>query len=425
MRSNFFKLFLLITFLFLSNGDLLAQVNWTKYSGNPVITGGQNGAWDRHKFMPSILYNTDSTRYEIWYSASVGESVGWRPYRIGFATSEDGINWTVRADPVLTPGLAGEWDANTVEAAYVIRENDQYKMWYTSGSGKNGYATSPDGINWTKYSGNPIFEAGTQSWEAGGVYMGCVLPVTGGYKMWYSGWTAGVTHESIGYATSADGIFWQRDTLNNPVIEDGLSGSWDDVGVYLPSVLFIDNLYYLWYGGMGSIVQIGLATSPDGINWTKHPDNPVVKPSSFGHWDDYYVEEGRVLFMDDTLYMWYGASGGSGSNYLWQIGLATSTFEPVSVDESVIQPSEFILNQNYPNPFNPSTTFRYSIPTQSKVVIKVFDMLGNEIATLMDEEKTVGTYELTWNAQNLSSGIYFYQLKAGESINTKKMILLQ
>jgi hypothetical protein len=116
-----------------------------------------------------------------------------------------------------------------------------------------------------------------------------------------------------------------------------MSGSWDDVGVYLPSVLFIDNLYYLWYGGMGSIIQIGLATSPDGINWTKHPDNPVVKPSSFGHWDDYYVEEGRVLFMDDTLYMWYGASGGSGSNYLWQIGLATS---PFSIDTLYV-PGEY------------------------------------------------------------------------------------
>ena len=63
-------------------------------------------------------------------------------------------------------------------------------------------------------------------------------------------------------------------------------------------------------------------------------------------------------------------------------------------------PTEYALEQNYPNPFNPSTTFRYSIPSQSKVVIKVYDILGNEIATLMDEEKPVGTYELTWNAAN-------------------------
>ena len=97
----------------------------------------------------------------------------------------------------------------------------------------------------------------------------------------------------------------------------------------------------------------------------------------------------------------------------------------VGVEDEETIPTEFALEQNYPNPFNPTTTFRYSIPTQSKVVIKVYDILGNEIATLMDEEKSVGTYELTWNAVNLSSGIYFYQLRAGEYTSVKKMILLK
>jgi hypothetical protein len=97
----------------------------------------------------------------------------------------------------------------------------------------------------------------------------------------------------------------------------------------------------------------------------------------------------------------------------------------VGVEDEETIPTEFALEQNYPNPFNPSTTFRYSIQTQSKVVIKVFDILGNEIATLMDEEKSVGTYELTWNAANLPSGVYFYQLKAGSFVETKKMLLLK
>ncbi len=97
----------------------------------------------------------------------------------------------------------------------------------------------------------------------------------------------------------------------------------------------------------------------------------------------------------------------------------------VGVEDEITLPTEFVLSQNYPNPFNPSTTFRYSIPTQSKVVIKVYDILGNEIAILMDEEKSVGTYELTWNAADLPSGVYFYQLKAGEFISTKKMLLIK
>ena len=97
------------------------------------------------------------------------------------------------------------------------------------------------------------------------------------------------------------------------------------------------------------------------------------------------------------------------------------------VEEEMKYPSphKYALEQNYPNPFNPSTTFRYSIPNQSKVIIRIYDILGTEIETLVNEEKAVGTYELTWYAENLSSGIYFYQLQAGSFIETKKMILMK
>ena len=88
-------------------------------------------------------------------------------------------------------------------------------------------------------------------------------------------------------------------------------------------------------------------------------------------------------------------------------------------------PSSFALVQNYPNPFNPSTKIKYSVPQTSQVQIKVFDVLGNEIETLISEEKPTGTYELTWNAEGLPSGVYFYQLKAGDYIDTKKMILFK
>ena len=87
--------------------------------------------------------------------------------------------------------------------------------------------------------------------------------------------------------------------------------------------------------------------------------------------------------------------------------------------------TEYYLSNNFPNPFNPTTKIRYSIPYSSKVVIKVFDILGNKIETLVNEEKHTGTYEITWYAENLPSGVYFYQLKAGSFIDTKKMILLK
>jgi len=95
-----------------------------------------------------------------------------------------------------------------------------------------------------------------------------------------------------------------------------------------------------------------------------------------------------------------------------------------SVDEKFI-PSEFSLSQNYPNPFNPSTKIKYQIPEMSFVTLKVYDVLGNEVATLVNKEKPAGEYEVEFNASKLPSGIYFYQIKAGEFIQTKKMIFIK
>lgn len=86
---------------------------------------------------------------------------------------------------------------------------------------------------------------------------------------------------------------------------------------------------------------------------------------------------------------------------------------------------EFTLDQNFPNPFNPNTLIKYSIPKSSQVSLKIFNTLGQEMETLVNEEKQVGTYEVNWNASNLQSGVYFYRLQAGDFIQTKKMILLK
>ncbi len=93
--------------------------------------------------------------------------------------------------------------------------------------------------------------------------------------------------------------------------------------------------------------------------------------------------------------------------------------------------SGFILEQNYPNPFNPSTKIKFTIPVTlsevegSLVTLKVYDVLGNEVTTLVNEELSAGEYELDFNATNLTSGIYFYRLKSEDFIQTKKMILLK
>ena len=88
-------------------------------------------------------------------------------------------------------------------------------------------------------------------------------------------------------------------------------------------------------------------------------------------------------------------------------------------------PDEFALMQNYPNPFNPSTTINYSLPTQAMVEISIFNALGENVATLVNEIKEAGKHTVEFNATGYSSGIYFYQIKANDFISVKKMILMK
>lgn len=106
-------------------------------------------------------------------------------------------------------------------------------------------------------------------------------------------------------------------------------------------------------------------------------------------------------------------------------GIFMANINPTTVDDINSTSLNYSLQQNYPNPFNPLTNIGYSIPQSSKATIKIFDVLGNEIETLVNEEKPAGKFEVKFDGRGLSSGIYFYQLKAGSFIQTKKMILLK
>ncbi|MDI6803819.1 MAG: T9SS type A sorting domain-containing protein, partial [Bacteroidota bacterium] len=88
-------------------------------------------------------------------------------------------------------------------------------------------------------------------------------------------------------------------------------------------------------------------------------------------------------------------------------------------------PVEYGLSQNHPNPFNPTTIINYQLPIDSWVTLKVYDVLGREVATLVDEFKDGGYYEATWDATNIPSGVYFYRLQAGTYSDTKKLLLIK
>ena len=97
----------------------------------------------------------------------------------------------------------------------------------------------------------------------------------------------------------------------------------------------------------------------------------------------------------------------------------------VSVEDRELQPVNYQLSQNYPNPFNPITKISYRLPVKSFILLKVYDIIGNEIAILVNEEKQAETYEVEFNGAGLPSGIYFYRISSGSFIDTKKMLLIK
>ena len=94
-------------------------------------------------------------------------------------------------------------------------------------------------------------------------------------------------------------------------------------------------------------------------------------------------------------------------------------------EEEGLTPGKYILEQNFPNPFNPSTTINFSIPQKNFVSLRVFNIIGEEVSTLINEEKDAGSYHIKFNALNIPSGIYFYKITAGSFSATRKMILIK
>ena len=118
------------------------------------------------------------------------------------------------------------------------------------------------------------------------------------------------------------------------------------------------------------------------------------------------------------------ATGNTGTLQAWSLALRYEGTTDVGEENSEI-PSLYELYQNYPNPFNPQTRIKFQIPTSNFITLKVYDVLGREVATLVNEVKHPGSYEVTWDASGLASGVYFYQLKAGDFVDAKKLVLMR
>jgi beta-1,2-mannobiose phosphorylase / 1,2-beta-oligomannan phosphorylase len=230
-----------------------AQTDWTKYAGNPVITKGP-ADWDIIAIgQPTVLYENDTIK--MWYPG-VGADM---KARICYATSTDGIHWTKYSEPVIDVGNAGEWDCGWLDTPEIVKNDDGYKMYYYGDTAQQfagissaiGMAFSDDGIHWTKEAGNPIFTKGSiGEWDATWIESPAIIydNETEEYNMWYNGVDTSTWRINIGLATSSDGIVWTK-YEENPVITVSDWGSYDDMWLGTPAVLYENGTYEMWYSG--------------------------------------------------------------------------------------------------------------------------------------------------------------------------------
>jgi uncharacterized repeat protein (TIGR01451 family) len=284
--------------------------------GGSVLSTGPSGSWDGDDVWgPAVLKAGDS--YTMWYTGDGGSG----PARIGRAVSTNGVAWMKEPEyPVVWPTQA--WESAHVMVGGVISDSGQYKMWYTgvdSGAAYHiGYATSFDGIVWSKHDNNPVLTAGpVGSWDDEDVWGPTVVKEGGTYHMWYTGYDG--TAPRIGHATSNDGTYWIKDPAN-PVLGLGQPGAWDWLEVYSPSVTKVAERYVLWYSGLTlpQAWQTGYAESPDGSHWTR--GEMVLPEGAPGAFDDDSADHAYVLLDGTTFGIWY--SGYDESRYT--IGFATA-----------------------------------------------------------------------------------------------------
>lgn len=251
--------------------------NWKDYHGNPILTKDPNASNVYGIIEPKILY--EDGLYKMWYTKLLGSAAA----EIWYAESSDGISWYSNYDkPVIVPGDAGNWDDYSVGVGAIIHENGKYKMYYNGfrdqyGEWSIGFAVSDDGINWGKNI-SPVLTPSGNEYQ---IVASSVIKADNMYYMYYS--NRNYPYYSVCLAISQDGLNWQKYD-QNPILEP--LKNWEGTGVFFPTVLKKDNnleMVYMNYNQSGW--AFGKAISSDGIKWIKSDSNPFFTiKDTFNNW---------------------------------------------------------------------------------------------------------------------------------------------
>ena len=282
--------------------------SWMDYQYNPLIESSGN-YYDYYAVsMPQVLY--DGGIYKMWY---LGTAAAAKTYVI-YAESQDGINWIHPINhPVLYPGNNGEWDSWSVQATSVFKEDNTYKMLYCGYSDQYdiwnvGFATSSDGINWQKHPDPLLY--GTSGWEHQ-VAASSLIKKNDTYYLYYTG--RNIPNYQIGVAISIDGINFTRYSENPILISET---SWEQNCVGSPTVFEENGLLKMLYMGM---YGFGFANSSDGLHWTKYQNNPFfTEDNTANGWAISRITHPRMIRLSNEIRIYYS---GIGTNGNYRIGM--------------------------------------------------------------------------------------------------------
>jgi predicted GH43/DUF377 family glycosyl hydrolase len=297
---------------------LETSAGWKKFAGNTVMGGKYGTCFDM-----SVL--REGKTYRMWLS--------WRPKAsVALVESKDGIHWSEPPRIVLEPRKESGWE-DDINRPSVLKRGDTYHLWYTGqakGHSSIGYAISHDGLTWKRMSDKPALTF-DQPWELNTAVM-CPSVIWDEqaklFRMWYSG---GEQNEpnAIGYATSPDGLTWKK-YQGNPVLSAEPKNPWEKHKVTGCQVEKRGDWYLMFYIGFQDepTARICLARSKDGItNWQRHTANPIIFPGQ-NHWDHDACYKPYAIFDGKQWLLWYNGRHGN----LEQIGVVLHDGEDLGFD---------------------------------------------------------------------------------------------
>lgn len=328
-------------------------------------------------FKPYDIYFVDSL---YGWSSGDGGSIS--------KTTDGGVTWE-------------SLTSNSWDHLYSIFFLDRHNGW-TCGTNQGTFRTTDGGTTWEMVSssqGEDIFFLDLNNGLKGGVNTAMSITNDGG-KTWtdfgFNGGSFSFVDKNTGWGLSSDEVIKTTDagkTWTKTKIPDIYSG--------LNAIVFSDASNGWIAGGSGAVLN----TTDGGTTWNRVPVSTTENLNCIA------VSGNNV---------WIGGDYG-----IILSSVSQEEVTAVSDRNSSAAPQSFALDQNFPNPFNPSTTIRYSVINSGNVTLKVYDILGKEVAELVNSFHNAGSYTAHFNASELSSGIFFYILQSGNSVSTKKMLLLK